>query len=584
MGIKWSGRYEGYSMGHLKKDLLSGIIVGIIAVPLAMSFAIASGVKPEYGIYTAIIAGILISLLGGSKYQIGGPTGAFVPVLLGIVLVYSYENLLIAGLMAGIMLVLMGIFKLGTLIKFIPRPVTVGFTSGIAVIIFTGQVANFLGLSNMQQHEKFHLNILEISNHLTTINIYSVLVAIISLVLILMTPRLLPKVPGALVGIVLSSVIAMLFLQDHVATIGSTYGAIPNTLPHFQIPEITWERIYLLLGPAFVIAMLGGIESLLSAVVADGMTGSKHHSNRELIGQGVANIVTPFFGGIPATGAIARTATNIKTGAVSPMSGIIHGVFVLLTLLVLAPLAVHIPLASLAPVLMIVAWNMSERHHFLHILRLKSGDSLVLLITFLLTVFTSLTFAVQVGLILAVVLFAKRMSEMLIVTKVLPDLNTNEGKLQADIVSNTNDCPQISVYTIEGPLFFGAAQTFEQAIMKTVHYKPSILILRMEKVPFIDSTGEEYFRNIVRHFKAHGGEVFICEVQPSLKAMLERNGLLHKIGEQYFYQQTGDAISAALQCIEQKQCIGCKHCAFRECQKLSKEPITKIKEVVEIIG
>lgn len=302
MRVKWSGRFEGYSFAHFKKDLLSGTIVGIIAVPLAMSFAIASGVKPEYGIYTAIIAGILISLLGGSKFQIGGPTGAFVPILLGIVLVYGYENLLIAGLMAGIMLLLMGIFKLGSLIKFIPRPVTVGFTAGIAVIIFTGQIGNFLGLTNMEQHEKFHMNVYEIASNIDTVNFYSLLVAMISFALILMAPKVLPKVPGALIGIIVSSVVTVLFLQGHVATIGSTYGAIPNTLPQFHIPEVTLERIYMLIGPAFVIAMLGGIESLLSAVVADGMTNSKHNSNRELIGQGVANIVTPFFGGIPATG------------------------------------------------------------------------------------------------------------------------------------------------------------------------------------------------------------------------------------------------------------------------------------------
>lgn len=427
MQVKWSGRFEGYSFAHFKKDLLSGIIVGIIAVPLAMSFAIASGVNPEYGIYTAIIAGILISIFGGSKFQIGGPTGAFVPILLGIVLVYGYENLLIAGLMAGVMLLLMGIFKLGTLIKYIPRPVTVGFTAGIAIIIFAGQIGNFLGLSNMEQHEKFHMNIMEVASNIGTVNFSSVLIAIISLLLIIITPKFLPKIPGALVGIIISSLVATLFFQGHVTTIGSTYGAIPNTLPHFQIPEITFERIYMLIGPAFVIAMLGGIESLLSAVVADGMTNSKHHSNRELIGQGIANIVTPFFGGIPATGAIARTATNIKSGATSPMSGIIHGIFVLLTLLILAPFAVHIPLASLAPVLMIVAWNMSERHHFSHILKLKSGDSLVLVITFLLTVFTSLTLAVEVGLVLAVVLFAKRMSEMLVVSKVLPNLDDDGG-------------------------------------------------------------------------------------------------------------------------------------------------------------
>ncbi|MBD8035242.1 sulfate permease [Solibacillus sp. A46] len=569
MQVKWSGRFEGYSFAHFKKDLLSGIIVGIIAVPLAMSFAIASGVKPEYGIYTAIIAGILISIFGGSKFQIGGPTGAFVPILLGIVLVYGYENLLIAGLMAGVMLLLMGIFKLGTLIKYIPRPVTVGFTAGIAIIIFAGQIGNFLGLSNMEQHEKFHMNIMEVASNIGTVNFYSVLIAIISLLLIIITPKFLPKIPGALVGIIISSLVAMLFFQGQVTTIGSTYGAIPNTLPHFQIPEITFERIYMLIGPAFVIAMLGGIESLLSAVVADGMTNSKHHSNRELIGQGIANIVTPFFGGIPATGAIARTATNIKSGATSPMSGIIHGIFVLLTLLILAPFAVHIPLASLAPVLMIVAWNMSERHHFSHILKLKSGDSLVLVITFLLTVFTSLTLAVEVGLVLAVVLFAKRMSEMLVVSKVLPNLDDDGGKLQPQMVSDLHDCPQISVYTIEGPLFFGAAQTFEQSILNTIHYRPEVFIMRLGKVPYIDSTGEEYFRSIVKNFKSNGGEVIVTGVQPSLEEMLRRNGLYDLIGEQNFYQTTGEAITAAFDYINLKKCIGCKHLAFKECQIVS---------------
>lgn len=570
MQVKWSGRFEGYSFTHFKKDLLSGTIVGIIAVPLAMSFAIASGVKPEYGIYTAIIAGILISLLGGSKFQIGGPTGAFVPILLGVVLVYGYENLLIAGLMAGIMLLLMGILKLGTLIKFIPRPVTVGFTAGIAVIIFTGQIGNFLGLTNMEQHEKFHMNIIEIASNINTINIYSLLVAIISLTLILLAPKVLPKVPGALIGIIVSSVVTVLFLQGYVATIGSTYGAIPNTLPHFRIPEITFERIYMLIGPAFVIAMLGGIESLLSAVVADGMTNSKHNSNRELIGQGVANIVTPFFGGIPATGAIARTATNIKSGATSPMSGIIHGIFVLITLLVLAPLAVHIPLASLAPVLMMVAWNMSERHHFVHILKLKSGDSLVLAITFLLTVFMSLTVAVMAGLILAVILFAKSMSESLTVSKVLPNLEKENGKLQPQMVSDLHDCPQISIYTIEGPLFFGAAQKFEQTLLKTIQDRPKVFIFRMRKVPYIDSTGEEYFRHILQNINSHGGKVFVTGVQPALEQMFKRNGLYDLMEEEHFYHSTSDAISSALQYIQLNKCIGCQHFAFKECQLLSK--------------
>lgn len=369
----FTGRFAGYSLGHFQKDLLSGIIVGVVAIPLAMSFAIASGVKPEYGIYTTCIAGILISLFGGSKYQIGGPTGAFVPILLGIVITYGYENLLLAGLLAGIILCLMGIFKLGSLIKFIPRPVTIGFTSGIAVIIFTGQIASFLGLTGIKKHEEFIANLKEIFTHIGTINFYSVITALICLFVILITPKILPKVPGSLVGVVISTLIATIFFSGHVPTIGTAYGTIPNTLPQFGIPEITLERIKQLIGPAFVIAMLGGIESLLSAVVADGMTNSKHNSNKELIGQGIANIVTPLFGGIPATGAIARTATNIKSGATSAMSGVFHGVFVLFTLLLLAPYASHIPLASMAPILMVVAWNMSEQKHFVHILKMKTG-------------------------------------------------------------------------------------------------------------------------------------------------------------------------------------------------------------------
>ena len=303
------------------------------------------------------------------------------PILLGVVISYGYENLLIAGLMAGIILCLMGLFKLGSLIKFIPRPVTIGFTAGIAVIIFTGQIANFLGLTNIKRHEYFIDNVKEIVMHIGTTNFYSVLTAIISFIIILITPKVLPKVPGALAGIVVSTLVATFFFWTSCHNRNGLWSN-SNTLPNFAIPDITLERIQLLIGPAFVIAMLGGIESLLSAVVADGMTNTKHNSNRELVGQGIANIVTPFFGGIPATGAIARTATNIKTGAVSPISGVIHGVFVLVTLLILAPFASHIPLASMAPVLMVVAWNMSEQKHFAHIVKLKSGDSLVLMITF----------------------------------------------------------------------------------------------------------------------------------------------------------------------------------------------------------
>lgn len=562
-------RFEGYTLKHFQKDLISGIIVGVIAIPLAMAFAIASGVKPEYGIYTTFIAGILISLFGGSKYQIGGPTGAFIPILFGIVITYGYTDLLLAGFMAGIMLCLMGIFKVGSLIKFIPRPVTIGFTSGIAVIIFTGQIANFLGLTNIEKHEKFIDNMKEIFVHIDTINLYSVFTAILSLIVILITPKFLPKVPGSLIGLIVSSMVATVFFSGHVETIGTAFGEIPNKLPQFTMPEITWDRIERLLAPAFVIAILGGIESLLSAVVADGMTNSKHNSNRELIGQGVANIVTPLFGGIPATGAIARTATNIKTGAVSPMSGVIHGVFVLFTLLLFAPYASHIPLASMAPVLMIVAWNMSERKHFSHVLKMKTGDSLILLVTFFITVFANITTAVEIGLILAVILFVKRMSEMPVVSKVLPDHTQRNQSVQPHVVNEAHDCPQISIFTVEGPLFFGVAQLFEQRITETIHYKPKVLILRMGKVPFMDTTGEANLRSIVHHFKKTGGTILISGAVPQLKETIKRSGLYDDIGEQYFFDHTGEAINYAMMEIETNKCLGCKHFAFRECEQLS---------------
>lgn len=569
------GNFQDYSFGKFQKDLLSGITVGIIAIPLAMAFAIASGVKPEYGIYTTIIAGILISLFGGSKYQIGGPTGAFVPVLLGIVLTYGYTDLLLAGLLAGIMLCLMGIFKLGSLIKYIPRPVTIGFTAGIAVIIFTGQITNFLGLTGIKKHEQFLANMKEIVLHINTINWYSIITALICLIIILITPKLFPKVPGSLVGLIVSSIIATIFFSGQIPTIGSAYGGIPNSLPQFEMLDITWERIERLIGPAFVIAALGAIESLLSAVVADGMTNSKHKSNRELMGQGIANIVTPFFGGIPATGAIARTATNIKSGAVSPLSGVIHGLFVMVTLLLLAPFASSIPLASMAPILMIVAWNMSERKHFAHLVKMKTGDSLVLLITFLLTVFTSLTIAVEVGLILAVLLFTKQMSNILVTAKVLPDHKSNQEKVMPHVVNDHHDCPQISIFTIEGPLFFGAAQTFENRIMDTIHLKPKVLILRLGKVPFMDTTGEGYFRNIVDHFHHAGGTLLISGATPKLIETLQKNGLFMEIGERNFFNHTGEAINYALSQLNTTQCLGCKHFAFRECSKLSQTDLPK---------
>ncbi|MFJ5713001.1 SulP family inorganic anion transporter [Neobacillus sp. NPDC093127] len=561
-------RFHHYSLSSLPKDLLAGVIVGVIAIPLGMAFAIASGVKPEYGIYTTIVAGILISLFGGSKYQIGGPTGAFIPILFGIVMTYGYENLLIAGFMAGVILLLMGIFKLGSLIKYIPRPVTIGFTTGIAVTIFTGQLASFLGLEGLKKHEEFIRNIQEIFIHLNAASIYSVLTAAICLVTVILTPKIAPKVPGPLIGLIVSTLIATLFFPTQVATIGTAYGEIPSSLPHLHIPNINMEIIIKLIKPAFIIAMLGGIESLLSAVVADGMTNSKHNSNKELVGQGIANMITPLFGGIPATGAIARTATNIKNGAVSPFSGIIHGVVVLLVLLFFAPYASYIPLASMAPILMVVAWNMSERKVFTHILKTKSTDSLVLVVTFLLTVFVNLTMAVQVGLIMSAILFAKRMSDVMVTEKVLPNPDTKHEKVETGMVTDTHDCPQISIFNVEGPLFFGAALTFEETIMKTINYRPKVLLLRMGRVPFIDTTGEANLARIVHHFSKNG-IVLISGLNPQPESVLRKTGLYQVIGEDHFFEHTGVAIQYALSQINKNKCLGCKHFAFRECQKLS---------------
>ncbi|MEH7111149.1 sulfate permease [Neobacillus niacini] len=561
-------RFHKYSLSKVPTDVLSGLIVGVIAIPLGMAFAIASGVKPEYGIYTSIVAGILISLFGGSKYQIGGPTGAFIPILFGIVMTYGYENLLIAGFLAGVMLVLMGIFKLGSLIKFIPRPVTIGFTTGIAITIFTGQISSFLGLTGIKKHEEFINNLKEIIIHMDTINLLSILTAIICLATIILTPKIAPKVPGPLIGLVVSTVIATLFFPNQVATIGTAYGEIPSTLPKLQIPDLSFEMIITLLKPAFIIAMLGGIESLLSAVVADGMTNSKHNSNKELIGQGIANMVTPLFGGIPATGAIARTATNIKNGAVSPLSGIIHGVVVLLVLLFFAPFASYIPLASMAPILMVVAWNMSERKVFAHIFKTKSTDSLVLVVTFLLTVFVNLTTAVEVGLVLAAILFTKRMSDLMKTSKALPNLQHKHEKVETQMVSDSHDCPQVSIYNVEGPLFFGAAQTFETSIMNTINYHPKILLLRMSRVPFMDTTGEAILASIVSHF-SKTGIVIISGINEQPRNVMIRTSLYDVIGQEHFFEHTGDAIQFALSQLDRNKCLGCKHFAFKECKKLS---------------
>lgn len=525
-------RFRGYEPASLRKDFISGITVGIVAIPLGMAFAIASGVKPEYGIYTTIIAGLIVALLGGSRFQIAGPTGAFIPILLAVVLQYGYENLLIAGFMAGILLVIMGIFRLGSLIHYIPRSVTIGFTTGIAVIIFSGQLGNFLGLSELDKKEYFHQNMLEIFRHLTQINGYSILTAIIGLLVIILVTRYAPRVPVLLVGLIIPTVIAVLFYPNQVETVGTVFGEIPQSLPKFHLPEITFAKIGELWQAALVIAALGAIESLLSAVVADGMTGKRHHSNRELFGQGLANIITPLFGGIPATGAIARTATNIRSGAVSPISGVIHSLFVLVTLLLLAPYASHIPLAAMAPLLMFVAWNMSEYRAFNQILKLKSSDSLVLLATFLLTVFVNLTVAVQIGLLLAVLSFIKKKSEGLQVE--------NRKQDALDLTAHF----RYKTFFIKGPLFFGTAQAFEHSLTTSLESAPRVIILNMSDVTMIDATGEEKLASFIADVKKSGRNVLIAGLPDWGIDLFKKSGLYDDLSPSSFFPDEDSAIAS----------------------------------------
>ena len=555
-------RFRGLIKSDVRRDIIAGLTVGVVAIPLGMAFAIASGVKPEYGLYTTVIAGLLVALLGGSRYQVAGPTGAFIPILLAIVLQYGYEDLLIAGFLAGIMLLLMGIFNIGSLIKFIPRSVTIGFTAGIAVIIFSGQIGDFLGLEGLEKKQYFHENMLQLFVQLPTINLYSVLTALIGLFIVTYFPKKFPRIPAFLVAILIPTVIAIVFYPEKVATIGSEFGGISQSLPSFSIPEITFEKLAYLWQPAFVIAMLGGIESLLSAVVADGMTGTRHNSNRELFGQGIANMVTPLFGGIPATGAIARTATNIRAGAASPWSSIIQSIFVLLTVLLFAPYASHVPLASMAPILMLVAFNMSEYKSFGKIAKMKNGDSLVLMATFLLTVFVNLTIAVPIGLGLAMISFIKRMSDALAIEQVTPDTHVKQKEDGTEI----HYCPQIATFTIRGPLFFGAADRFEEILSESLLQRPKVLILKMRHVSLIDITGVTNLTGVVLDFQNKGGTVLISEVTGEPLEMLKSSGLSVVIGPDHFFESTTEAINHALELIEPKDCAICGKEDYKACQ------------------
>ncbi|MFC4811935.1 SulP family inorganic anion transporter [Paenibacillus sp. GCM10023250] len=523
--MKLDGRFQNYGLRSLRQDATAGLIVGIVAIPLGMAFAIASGVKPEYGLFTVIIAGICVSLFGGSRFQIGGPTGAFVPVLFAIVLQYGYENLLLAGFMAGVLLLLMGLLRLGKWIAFIPRPVTVGFTAGIAVTIFAGQIANFLGLRDLKKHEAFLPNMKELALHLGDTSGYSLLTAGICLTFILLAPRLLPGVPGSLAGLLAATAAASLFYPGHVATIGTAYGAIPNSLPAIHWPALSLDRIVELIRPALVIALLGGIESLLSAVVADGMAGTRHNSNRELIGQGIANMAAPLFGGIPATGAIARTATNIKCGAVSPLSGVIHGIVVLLVLFLLAPYASAIPLAAMAPILMVVAWNMSERRAFARLLKTGGLEAIVPAATFLLTVLMDLTTAVEAGLVLSGLIFIVRMSGAMTTVRLLPEppgAGETATATEAETAGREPHTGRIGAVAVEGALFFGSAHRLERMLREEIDAGRDVLILDAGRVPYIDATGEACLAAALKPFAHNGGIVLVAGLPPQPSRVLAR--------------------------------------------------------------
>ncbi|MCQ2060971.1 MAG: sulfate permease [Fibrobacter sp.] len=524
---------RGYSRRDFTKDLMSGLIVGILALPLAIAFAIASGVGPEQGLYTAIIAGFVISLLGGSRFQIGGPTGAFIVIVYGIVSQYGYDGLASATLLAGIFLVIFGLAKFGAIIKFIPYPVTVGFTAGIAIIIALGQVPNFLGLTFAGADPADAIGKIKLyATSLGTVNFFSVFVGIVALAVCILWPKVTTKIPGSLVAIIVATVLVKVSGWDAdygVVTIGMK-NHIPSGFPMPHLPNISIEMMQKVFQPALTIAMLGAIESLLSAVVADGMTSTKHRSNTELFGQGVANILSPIFGGIPATGAIARTATNIRNGAVSPISGLVHAVVLLLIMLVLGKYAEMIPMAALAAVLFQVAFNMCGYRSVIKMFKAPKSDVTVMLVAFFLTVVIDLTVAIEVGVLLAAVLFIKRMSdvsEMETVTNALKEDDEEAAKNELGRVVPKG----VVVYELAGSLFFGAVDKFKDT-MNRISETPKILILRMRSVSSIDAAGIQMVEDLLNRCKSEGTQLLLSGVHAQPVVALTRAGVLKQLGEE----------------------------------------------------
>lgn len=538
-----------YTKADFTTDLMSGIIVGIVALPLAIAFGIASGVSPEKGIITAIVAGFIISFLGGSKVQIGGPTGAFIVIIYGIIQEYGIEGLMVATMMAGVLLIVLGVFRLGTVIKFIPYPIIVGFTSGIAVTIFTTQIADIFGLDF--QGEKipgdFIGKWLIYFRHFDTVNWWNAAVSLVSIVIIAITPKFSKRIPGSLVAIVVVT-LAVYYLKMYggvtsIDTIGDRFS-IQSQLPGASVPALDWEAIQNLFPVAITIAVLGAIESLLSATVADGVIGDRHNSNTELIAQGIANIASPIFGGIPATGAIARTMTNINNGGRTPVAGIIHAIVLLLILLFLMPLAQYIPMACLAGVLVIVSYNMSGWRTFKALLNNPKSDVTVLLITFFLTVIFDLTIAIEVGLLIACISFMKRVMETTEISVIRDEIDPN---LESDLEVHEEHLvlPQgVEVYEINGPYFFGIATKFEE-MMAQLGDRPKIRIIRMRRVPFIDSTGIHNLTNLCEMSQKEGIHIILSGVNEKVHQALEKSGFYELLGAENIYSNINEAVAKA---------------------------------------
>ena len=547
--------FKHYNRQQLTTDLLAGIIVGIVALPLAIAFGIASGVTPEKGIITAIVAGLIISVFGGSKVQIGGPTGAFIIIIYGIIQQYGFEGLTIATLMAGIFLIMFGVLHLGTIIKYIPYPIVVGFTSGIALTIFTTQIKDLLGLSMAIVPSDFIEKWIAYIDCVPTIERWSALIGLGSVAVIALWPKLthrfvIGKLPGSLIAIVLMTIAAALLRQyagvTTIETIGDRFS-ISATLPQAQVPDLTWDVIKGLVSPAITIAILGAIESLLSATVADGVIGDRHNSNTELIAQGLANLASPIFGGIPATGAIARTMTNINNGGRTPVAGIVHAAVLLLIFLFLMPLAQYIPMACLAGVLVIVSYNMSGWRSFISILKNPKSDVIVLWVTFLLTVIFDLTIAIEVGLLCACLLFMRRMAETTDVKVISQEINPEEedSDFQLGNLEHLTIPEGVEVYEINGPYFFGAGNRFEEIMGALHHQRPRVRIIRMRKVPFVDSTGIHNLTNLCLMSQAEGIQIVLSGVNEKVQAVLHKAGFDSMLGEENICSHINEALERA---------------------------------------